>query len=167
MTDPTLTPARLWKRMSTEQRVRAGAALWNEKEAASEQAQATQLIAKQMKLRPKTANGLDKDRKARYLTAVPDVPDVLAARLLAVYHLAEQRAMMGAFLDALGIAHENGVIQDDTATPDAAKMPAAAAAIAAQYPAGDVALYLNTLLLQDPVAWAALRDVPQANAPIS
>ena len=167
MTDPTLTPARLWKRMSAEQRLRAASALWREKEATAEQMQATQLIAKQMKLRPKTANGLDPERKARYLTAVPDMPDVLAARLLAVYHLAEQRPMMGAFLDALGIAHENGLIQDETITPDAAKMPAAAAAIAKQYPGPDVAVYLNTLLLQDPEAWSALRDVPEAGASLA
>ena len=165
MTDPTLTPARLWKRMSGEQRLRAASALWREKEAAGEQAQATQLIAKHMKLRPKTANSLDKERKARYLTAVPDVPDVLAARLLAVYHLAEQRPMMGAFLDALGIAHENGLIQDESITPDATKMPAAAEAIAKQYPAPDVALYLHTLLLQDPASWSGLESVPQLTAP--
>jgi hypothetical protein len=42
------------------------------------------------------------------------------ARALVVYHLAEQRALMGAFLDALGIAHENGLIQDDGVKPDPA-----------------------------------------------
>src|SRR5438309_9040802 len=29
-----------------------------------------------------------------------------------------QRPMMGAFLDAIGIAHDNGVIRDDAVTPD-------------------------------------------------
>jgi len=41
--------------------------------------------------------------------------------------------MMGAFLDALGITHENGLIQEDAIAPDPAKM--AAAAIARDYPA--------------------------------
>ena len=45
----------------------------------------------------------------------------MAARALIVYHLAEQRPMMGAFLDALGIAHENGLIQEDAAKPDEEK----------------------------------------------
>ena len=35
----------------------------------------------------------------------------MAGRALILYHLAEQRPMMGAFLDALGIAHENGLIR--------------------------------------------------------
>ena len=69
--------------------------------------------------------------------------------------------MMGAFLDALGIAHENGLIQDESVTPDPAKTAGAAAAIAKHYPAPDVALYLNTLLLQDPTAWAGLNEVPE------
>ena len=162
MTDTTLTPARLWKRMSAEQRVRAASALWREEEAVGDQMQAVALISKQMKSRPKTVIGFDDERKARYLASVADVPDVLAARLLVIYHLAEQRAMMGAFLDALGIAHENGLIQDETVTPDPAKTVAAAAAIASQYPAEDVSLYLKTLLLQDPMTWAALQDVVES-----
>ena len=105
---------------------------------------------------------LDDDRKARHLATVPNVPDTLAARALIVYHLAEQRPMMGAFLDALGIAHENGLIQQDDVKPDRAKLASAAAALAANYPARDVALYLNTLLCQDPETWGGLRDLPEA-----
>ncbi len=160
-----LTPSRLWKRMSGEQRVRAAAALWADAEAKNDQAQATQLVAKHMKLRPKTAVGLDKDRKARYLAGVPDLPEELAARILIVYHLAEQRPMMSAFLDALGLAHDAGLIRDDAGPPDPAKIPGAAAAIARQYPAPDVALYLNTLLWQDPGAWGALQGVPELATP--
>src|SRR2546426_12711796 len=100
MTDPTLTPSRLWKLMTTEQRRLAGAALWAEAEATSDQMQATGLIAKHMKFRPKTVLGLDADRKARYLASVAELPEELAARMLIVYHLAEQRPMMGTFLDA-------------------------------------------------------------------
>ena len=41
--------------------------------------------------------------------------DLLAARLLIAYHLEHQRPMMGAFLDLLGIAHEDGLIKDEDA----------------------------------------------------
>jgi hypothetical protein len=161
MTDTTLTPSRLWKRMTTGQRLHAATALWRDEEAKADQMQAALLIAKKMKFRPKTVMGLDDQHKARYLASVPDPPEDLAARLLVVYHLAEQRPMMGAFLDALGVAHENGLIREDAATPDPAKMAAAAAAIAREYPAPDVALYLNTLLWQDPAAWGSIRSVPE------
>ncbi len=148
--------------MTPEQRRRAAAALWRQADAISDQRQAAGLIAKQMKLRPKTVSGLDDEHKARYFAIVPDLPEELAARMLVVYHLAEQRPMMGAFLDAAGIAHENGMIQEDAPPPDPARTAAAAAVIARTYPAHDVWLYLNTLLWQDPGAWGALQGVPEA-----
>jgi hypothetical protein len=164
MTDTALTPSRLWKRMTADQRLRAAHALWRDDDATGDQAQAALLIAQQKKFRPKTVIGLDKDRKASYLATVGNVPDELAARLLVVYHLAEQRPMMGAFLDAVGIAHENGFIREDAGTPDPAKIATAAAAIARDYPARDVSLYLNTLLWQDPASWGALQGVPEVTA---
>jgi hypothetical protein len=161
MTDTTLSPSRLWKRMTAEQRVAAARALWSEEDAKDDQTQAKDLIAKQLKFRLKTVNGLDDERKARYLAGVPNVPETLAARLLIVYHLAAQRPMMGAFLDALGITHDRGLIHEDGVAPDPAKIPAAAAAIARDYPAHDVSLYLSTLLFQDPTSWGTLEAVPE------
>jgi hypothetical protein len=161
MTDTTVTPSRLWKRMTAEQRLAAAQALWREAESKDDQAEAAGLIAQQLKFRVKTVNGLDNDRKARYFAGVPSLPEPLAARMLVLYHLAEQRPMMATFLDALGITHEDGLIHEEAVAPDAAKIPAAAATIARQYPAHDVSIYLNTLLFQDPGAWGALRDVPE------
>lgn len=152
-TPTPLTPSRLWKRMTSEQRLRAAHAFWRDEQATDDQVQAVLLIAQQKKFRPKTILGLDEERRARHLATLPSLPEALAARALVVYHLAEQRDMMGAFLDALGIAHENGVIQEDDVKPDAAKIPAAVEAIAAKHSREDVWLYLNTLLAQDPATW--------------
>ena len=161
MTDTTPTPGRLWKRMTLQQRQRAALELWRDETVAAEQAQAVQLIAKHMKFRPKTVAGLDDEAKARHLASVP-LPDALATRVLVLYHLAEQRPMMGAFLEALGLAHDNGLIQEeDHVTPDQAKIGPAAAAIAKAHPAADVSIYLNTLLCQDPEMWGALQGLPE------
>jgi hypothetical protein len=148
--------------MTGEQRLRAARALWNDADARAEQIQAAGVIAQQLKFRPKTVAGLDKDKQARYLTNVANVPDELAAKLLVVYHLAEQRPMMSTFLDAIGIAHESGLINNDTGSPDPARVAGAAAAIATSYPAEDVALYLNVLLWQDRETWGALADLPES-----
>src|ERR1700682_6235349 len=125
MTETTLTPARLWKRMTSEQRLRAARAFWADEEAANDQVQAALLIAQHKKFRAKTVLSLDDERKTRHLASLPSLPETIAARALVVYHLAEQRPMMGAFLDALGIAHENGLIQEDKVKPDTTKMAAA------------------------------------------
>lgn len=150
--------------MSLEQRLHAAAAFWQDEEATDDQMQAVLVISQQKKFRPKTVVSLDDERKARQLASVVTLPDHLAARALIVYHLAEQRPMMGAFLDALGIAHDNGLIQDETVSPDPVRIGEAAAQLAQQFPPDSVSLYLNTLLCQDPDTWGALTDVPQRMA---
>jgi hypothetical protein len=147
--------------MTADQRFQAARAFWRDEQAADDQIQAALVIAQQKKFRPKTVVSLDEDRKSRHLASLVSLPDSLAARALITYHLAEQRPMMGAFLDALGIGHENGVIQENEVKPDPEKIGAAAAQIASQYPAENVSLYLNTLLCQDPDTWSALSAVPQ------
>jgi hypothetical protein len=161
MTEPTLTPSKLWKQMTADQRLRAAKAFWLEEQATDDQIQAVLIIAQQKKFRPKFILSLDEDRKARHLSGLLSLPDTLAARALVIYHLAEQREMMGAFLDALGIAHENGLIQDDGAKPDAGKIAPAVAVLKEKFPAADVSLYLKTLVCQDPDTWGALRDLTE------
>jgi hypothetical protein len=161
MTETTLTPSRLWKQMTLDQRIRAARAFWEDPEATDDQVQAAFLIAQQKKFRPKTVIGLDVDRKARHLATLGGLPDAMAARALIVYHLAEQRPMMGAFLDALGIKHEQGLIEEEAVKPDADKIGPAAALLAQQFPADDVRIYLSTLLSQDPETWGGLAGLPQ------
>jgi hypothetical protein len=164
MTEPTLTSARLWKHLTLDQRTRVARAFWADPDATDDQVQAALLIAQQKKFRPKTVIGLDVERKARHLATIGAMPEQIAARALIVYHLAEQRPMMGAFLDALGIAHKDGLIQEDEVKPDAARIGAAAAQIAKQFPTDDVRLYLSTLLSQDPDTWGKLHEILQAGS---
>jgi len=66
---------------------------------------------------------------------------------------------MGAFLDLLGIAHENGLINEENVTkPDAEKLKKAAAELSGQFPKEDVTLYFSTLVSQDPDTWGSLAD---------
>ena len=161
MTESTWTPSRLWRRMTVDQRFRAAQAFWSDEEAADDQIQAVLLIAQQKKFRPKSVLALDLDRRARQLASVLALPEGLAARALVVYHLNSQREMMATFLDALGLKHDNGLIEDNEAKPDAGKLEPAVAAIAEKYPADDVSLYLTTLVCQDPETWGSLSGLPQ------
>ena len=168
MAEETLTPARLWKKMTPDQRLHAARAFWQEEQAGDEQVQAMMLIAQRKKFRTKTVLALDVDRKASHLASLPSMPDALAGRMLIVYHLAEQRPMMAAFLDALDIKHENGLIDDETPKPDAEKIGSAVSAIKAAYPAEQVSLYLSTLLCQDPETWGGLAELlgdPEGSRP--
>ena len=145
--------------MTAEQRVNAARAFWRSDEAVDDQVQAVLLIAQHKKFRPKSVMALDEERRSRHLASLASIPETMAARALIVYHLAAQRPMMGAFLDALGIAHEEGVIQAEDVKPDADKLAPSVEHIAGIYPQADVALYLNTLLCQDPDTWGGLRSI--------
>ena len=147
--------------MTPAQRLQAARAFWLEEHMGDDQMQAVLLISQRKKFRSKTVVSLDPERKARHLAGLPSLSETIAARVLVAYHLAEQRPMMCTFLDALGLAHQNGLIKEDQVVPDPAKVGPAAEQIARQYSSESVSLYLNTLLCQDPNTWGALADVPQ------
>jgi hypothetical protein len=64
---------------------------------------------------------------------------------------------MGGFLDALGIAHDNGLIADESlAAPSADRISAAVAAVRSSFGVDDVDLYLRTLAALDGETWANL-----------
>src|SRR5215212_2805443 len=120
-------PSQLWKALNPDKKRLAGDAFWRDEHAAAEQAEAIGLIAQRIKFRLKSVIALPVEKKTQYVLSMPAVSEMLAARMLVAYHLAHQRPMMGAFLDALGIKHEEGLITDeDIQPPDAEKLKAAA-----------------------------------------
>jgi hypothetical protein len=148
-----------------ERRLDAADLFWNDEHSADQQLEAVASIATHMKFRPKSVLGLAPERRAKYLATLPTMTDAIAARALVNYHLERQRPMMGAFLDLLGIPHENGLINDDhVVKPDAAKVTDAAKELETKYPKDDVSLYLATLVSQDPETWEALIEVAEPSA---
>lgn len=146
--------------MPIEQRIDAADLFWNDEHSADQQLEAVASIATHMKFRPKSVLSLAPERRAKYLATLPTMSDTIAARALVNYHLERQRPMMGAFLDLLGITHENGLINDENVIkPDAAKVKDAARELATKFPPDHVSLYFATLVSQDPETWEALVDV--------
>jgi hypothetical protein len=155
-------PSALWKRLPSERKLLAADAFWQDENAAAEQAEAVVMIAQRIKFRTRSVQTLPRDKKSRHLVNLGAVSEMVAARLLVAYHLHHQRAMMGAFLDALGIKHENGLIADEEMQPPSVdRLREAARAIGTTFPADDVALYLSTLMWQDPETWAGLTELPE------
>lgn len=148
--------------MPAEGRIAAAELFWSDEQSAEQQVEACATIATQMKFRARSVLNLPVEKKTRYLVNLPQLSDAVAARALVNYHLGLKRPMMGDFLDALGITHEEGLIKDETVVkPDSDKLKNAADQIAAKYPAQDVALYLSTLVSQDPETWGELAQLPQ------
>jgi len=153
-------PSRLWKKMSPERRLAAAELFWSDEQSTEQQIEAVGALASHMKFRPKSVISLPIEKKAKYLATLPAISDTVAARALVNYHLDRQRPMMGAFLDSLGIAHENGLISEENVTkPDAAKLKTAAADLSSKFPKEDVLLYFSTLVSQDPDTWGPLAEI--------
>lgn len=150
---------RLWKRLTPDERLAAATAFWNEP-AQEALAGALGAVVKARRLRPQVARSLPAAERARILASVNDPGEVPASSLLVALHLSERRALLGAFLDVLGLAHENGVLKDDeTSAPRPIGDEEARRgrdALRATYAEHEIAVYLNTLWLQDPERWAAL-----------
>ena len=152
-------PSKLWRRLPLERRVDAADLFWNDEHSADQQMEAVASIATHMKFRARSVLTLAPEKRAKYLAQLPNISDSIAARALVNYHLERQRPMMGAFLDALGIAHENGLISEENVPkPESDKVKAAAKELSSKYPSDDVSLYLATLVSQDPETWEALID---------
>lgn len=150
------TATRLWKRLTREERLAAASAFWRE---TPEEVAGTALaaIVRARHLRPQVARALDEGEKARSLASVLDPGETVASALLVALHLGERRPMLAAFLDAAGLPHEDGVLNEEDSNPlseEAAR--AGVRALAASYPRSDIETYLNTLWLQDPDRWQAL-----------
>jgi hypothetical protein len=105
-------PSRLWRRLPLDRRVDAASLFWEDEHSEEQQMEAITSIAAHMKFRPRSVIGLAPERRAKYLAQLPAISDAIAARALVSYHLERQRPMMAAFLDSLGIAHENGLITE-------------------------------------------------------
>jgi hypothetical protein len=159
-------PSLLWKQMSDDRRRQAAEAFWRDEDGANQQAEAITAIAQRLKFRTKSVVVLPAARKIKYLLDLPGLPESVAARILISHHIAHRRALMAAFLDALGVTHDNGMISEEAVVPNEPdKIHAAVEAIASSFPAEDVALYLSTLSWQDPQTWGVLSTFPETRLP--
>jgi hypothetical protein len=154
--------------MPIEKRVLAAEAFWRDRDSPDiqvQQMEAVAALARRLKFRTQSVQALPVERRARHLAQMSDVGDSIAGRALIAYHFTHQRALMAAFLDALGIAHEDGLISgDDVPAPDAHRLASAIAAVKSSHDAADVDLYLRTLAALDSTTWANLDAVLSSQA---
>lgn len=147
--------------MPVDKRLVAAEAFWRDDQAdiQIQQVEAIVSIARRLNFRPKSVQAMSIDRRTKYLAQMPDVTDSIATRALIAYHFSSQRDLMGAFLDALGIAHDRGLISEESVTPPPAdKIAAAVTAVRSAFPASDVDLYVHTLAALDEDTWAGAEE---------
>ncbi len=159
------TATRLWKHLPQEERLAAATAFFAETPPELT-GTAIGALARARNLRPQAARALAPDAQARVLATVLDPGEPLAQGLLVSLHLEGRRPLLRAFLDALSLPHEDGVLKEegDAAAPVTPEQARAGVGALASFPAGQVRTYLNTLWLQDPERWGALEAVAEETA---
>jgi len=151
---------RLWKRLNAADRQAAASYLFAEPSPEAV-AGAFGVIARARRMRPQAVRAMAPEAQARAVASILDPGEALAASLLVALHLGARRDLLKAFLDAMGLPHEDGILKEEAETaplPTAPSLTEGMRALAS-FPKEQVATYLNTLFLQDPGRWSALEEV--------
>jgi len=151
------TCARVWKRLSAEDRLLAAQGLVAE-QAPEAMGPALFAIAQARRMRPQSARVMPVDQQARALATISNPGEAVASSLLVAFHLGHRRPLLRAFLDGCGIPHEDGILTEaaDSVTLSTEKARTAVEKLRAEFPSDQVEVYLNTLWLQDPGRWGML-----------
>jgi hypothetical protein len=154
------TAVRVWKRLERGEKI-AAATRFFEEPSQEVYASALGAIIKARHLRPQVARSMAPEEQARALASVLDPGEPVASALLVSLHLGARREMLGTFLDAVGLPHEDGILKEeaDAVSLGAAKLRAGVDALKARYGESEIRTYLNTLWLQDPERWEGLRGL--------
>jgi hypothetical protein len=149
------TAGRVWKHLTREERLGAARAFWREPPQDVLGAAFTSIV-KARRMRPQVVRALSDEAKSETLASILEPGEPLAAALLVALHLGERRPLLVAFLDAVGLPHENGLIKEDpVALVGEGEARAGIRALGA-FPRRQIETYLNTLWLQDPERWEVL-----------
>jgi hypothetical protein len=150
------TIRRLWKALTPEERTAAITASLADDENGWVKTTTRGAIAAALKFRPQTVATWPRQKMIAEAARLPLDDAQLLSGYLVDLHLGTRRPMMAAFLDAVGVPHENGRIDTEASGPieiPAEKLSAAADDLARQFPPDEVATYFLTLLLQDAETW--------------
>ncbi|SPE61062.1 conserved hypothetical protein [Verrucomicrobia bacterium] len=85
--------------------------------------------------------------------------DLVTGNLISTWLLKKHKTMLCDFLDALGITHKDGVVENLPETMEDAKLKAAVEALLAKYPPEVVAVYLQAFNEINEVEWPNLNTM--------
>ena len=122
-------------------------------------------VAEARKLRPVFLERQPRPQRHAAMLATLARPalDMVAANLIRTWLLKKHKQMLTDFLDALGIAHQEGVVEDLPPTMDDAKVRAAVDALLAKHPPEAVAVYLNAFNEMNEVEWPSLKTMLESD----
>jgi hypothetical protein len=123
-------------------------------------------VAEARKLRPVYLERQPRQQRHATMVATLTRPalDQVTGNLIRTWLLKQNKSMLCDFLDGLGIAHQEGVVDDLPATMDDAKLLAAIDTLLGKYRPETVAVYLNAFCEMNEVDWPKLKTTLETEA---
>lgn len=153
-------PYAVWDLMNEDERRLAAQTLWRD---ADHEARAVveTTLAKELKFRPHALRKLPVEKlAARLVRMAPDMPDTLLFQFLFYLHMGERRPLMVEFLDAVGLPHDDGVLNlPEDADPPAKEPVEKAGRDLLKAHDHEALVYLSTLMVADKELWEGLEPV--------
>lgn len=157
-TPDNITLPVLWRALAPAERELALQSLVEDKESRQYLVQYVRSLPRFKAFRPQAVAKLtDRELIAAIASSAGLTQDMIRSALIGL-HLPGRAAMLGAFMDSLGIAHEGGLIADgvNVSLPGKEKLAAAVTALAKDYPPRDITIYLLSLVAMDSATWKPL-----------
>ncbi|MCK5379247.1 MAG: hypothetical protein KAJ78_07575 [Acidobacteria bacterium] len=153
-------PYAVWDLMTDDERRLAAQALWRDADREARSVVETAL-AKELKFRTHALRKLPAEKlAARLVRMAPEMPDTLLFQFLFYLHMGERRALMVEFLDAVGVPHDDGVLNlpEDAEPPAKNKVEKAGRDLLKAHD-HEALVYLATLRVADKQLWGGLEPV--------
>ena len=118
-------------------------------------------VAQARKLRPVFLERQPRTQRHTAMLATLTRPalELVTGNLIRAWLLKKYRQMLVDFLDALGIPHKEGVVEDLPKAMDDTKLRAAVDVLLAKYPLEAVSVYLHAFSDMNEVEWPALKTM--------
>ena len=120
-------------------------------------------VAEAKKVRPvflERKSKTDRHTDMAHMLSKPRL-DLAAGTLLRGWLIKKNNLMLTTFLDALGVEHKEGAVDDLPPTMDTDKLKSAITTLLEKFPAEEVAVYLNAFYSMNEVPWENLKQMLQ------
>ena len=163
------TTRQIWAQLETGEKEDACLAFWQGVDAVSREAQPRVLrdLASALRFREVFVKRLPPVERARHLRRLMDGPSMrhYIDEVLRSWLLVRKNSILVCFVEALGIAHTGGLIDDNAKQPEAAALRKGICVLRDRFPARDVAIYLGVMIAAGGDFWTQLKAAVDAEWP--
>ncbi len=164
-----VTVKEVWDALALAEKDDACLAFWEGKDGFSRDAQprVIQQLAAKLKFREASLKRLPPREKARYLRWQADSPSMRSAcdDLLRSWMVSRKNPLLVCFVEAQGLKHADGILDDAAEAPTAEAVKRGVCAIRDRFPPREVALYLGFILAAGGAFWTGLAEAVEAEIP--